>query len=152
MRVKAGLVVAIDIGEGLVGYGRVIDPPLIEFFDRIDHADETRSSVDAFESAPILFRIDVMDSAIKSGRWTAIGTMRVEDRAPEIFFKKDTLTGSLSLYWEVRSTGEWFEVPASLEECAKLERAAVWSASHVEDRLRDHFHGRPNRWVESLRP
>lgn len=27
----------------------------------------------------------------------------------------------------------------------------VWSPEHVEDRLRDHFAGRPNKWEESLR-
>jgi hypothetical protein len=27
----------------------------------------------------------------------------------------------------------------------------VWAAEHVEDRLRDHYAGRPNQWVESLR-
>jgi len=32
-----------------------------------------------------------------------------------------------------------------------LERAAVWGPSHVEDRLRDHYAGRKNKWVESLR-
>ena len=28
--------------------------------------------------------------------------------------------------------------------------AAVWDPQHVEDRLRDHFAGLPNKWVQSL--
>lgn len=48
-------------------------------------------------------------------------------------------------------TGESVENPATPEECAVLERAAVWDPGHVEDRLRDHFAGQSNKWVESLR-
>ena len=33
-----------------------------------------------------------------------------------------------------------------------LFRLAVWEPAHVEDRLRDHYAGAPNKWVESLRP
>jgi len=40
---------------------------------------------------------------------------------------------------------------ASRAECEGLERCAVWEPEHVEDRLRDHFAGKPNVWVESLR-
>lgn len=152
MRIKAGMVVAIDLGDGLVAYGRVVDPPLFEFFDRFESSDSATPNVELNDGSPVLFRIWVMDSALKSGRWKVIGTSPIRERPHEYFFKKDTLTGRLTRYWEDRSTGEYFEVPASLEECSKLERAAVWDASHVEDRLRDHVYGRPNRWVDSLRP
>lgn len=43
------------------------------------------------------------------------------------------------------------EEPASRQELEGLEVAAVWDPEHVEDRLRDHFSGRPNKWVESIR-
>jgi hypothetical protein len=48
-------------------------------------------------------------------------------------------------------SGNFGEIPASLEECEYLEVAAVWDGHHVEDRLRDHFDGRPSEWVESMR-
>jgi hypothetical protein len=34
--------------------------------------------------------------------------------------------------------------PAAPEECVGLEGVAVWDPTHVEDRLRDHYAGRPN--------
>jgi hypothetical protein len=40
--------------------------------------------------------------------------------------------------------------PSKKEDCIGLERAAVWEASHVEDRILDHFEGRENKWVKSL--
>jgi len=37
------------------------------------------------------------------------------------------------------------------KESQGLEAAAVWEPEHIEDRLRDHFDGKPNKWLESLR-
>ncbi|HEY0158466.1 MAG TPA: hypothetical protein VGF28_14380 [Thermoanaerobaculia bacterium] len=88
-----------------------------------------------------------MNRAITSGRWKVLGHVPLDEplqREPA-FFKQDPLSGELTLY---RSGTEY---PASAEECQELERAAVWDPEHVEDRLRDHFDGRSNRWVESLR-
>jgi len=39
----------------------------------------------------------------------------------------------------------------SRTEADELEQAAVWSPNHIEDRLRDHFAGVPNQWVEIMR-
>jgi hypothetical protein len=66
------------------------------------------------------------------------------------FFKQDPISGELSIYWEEWRDGSWHEEPATLDECAELERAAVWDPVHVEGRLRDHFAGTPNTWAASL--
>jgi len=73
-----------------------------------------------------------------------------ESRTEPFFYKQDAITGRLALYHSTFASTNW-ERPASREECAGLEAAAVWEPEHVEDRLRDHFAGRPNKWVESLR-
>ncbi|GGM57342.1 hypothetical protein GCM10011608_47820 [Micromonospora sonchi] len=36
------------------------------------------------------------------------------------------------------------------EDCVGLERAAVWDAAHIEERLRDQHAGRPNPHLEHL--
>ena len=41
--------------------------------------------------------------------------------------------------------------PATKEECIGLECAAVWDPTHAEDRIRDHYLGRKNKWLESLK-
>jgi hypothetical protein len=94
-----------------------------------------------------------MNHAVTRGRWQVIGSVPLsqEERSVPIrFFKQDALTGDLTIYWEGPEPGEVHEVPATREECMGLERAAVWEPEHVEDRLRDHFAGRPNKWLESL--
>jgi hypothetical protein len=40
--------------------------------------------------------------------------------------------------------------PAKRKECVGLECCAVWDPEHVEDRLKDHFAGIPNKWVQSM--
>ena len=96
----------------------------------------------------------VMDNAFKpSSAWRSIGKLPLrESESPNSrFAKQDALTGALSIYWEDTAAGTWHEEAATLEECAGLETAAVWSANHIEDRLRDHFAGQPNKWVASMR-
>lgn len=43
------------------------------------------------------------------------------------------------------------ETPATKTEAKGLERAAVWDPEHIQDRLRDHYMGRLNKWVKLLR-
>ena len=73
-----------------------------------------------------------------------------EARREEVFFKQDALSGVLLVY-SVGAMGST-ERPARPEEAAGLERAAVWSAEHVEDRLRDHFDGVPNKPRQTFNP
>jgi hypothetical protein len=61
-------------------------------------------------------------------------------------FKKDPITGALSAYINDA------ESPASREEVANMERAAVWEAEHIVDRLADQLAGRSNECLESLKP
>lgn len=36
-------------------------------------------------------------------------------------------------------------------DCLHFEPMAVWEATHVEDRIRDHYLGRNNRWLQMLK-
>jgi hypothetical protein len=87
-----------------------------------------------------------------STSWTLLDVIPLNEREEmEVYrsFKQDALTGALSIYWEAPD-GSWGEERADFERCVGLERAAVWDPEHVEDRLRDHRAGVPNKWVESL--
>jgi hypothetical protein len=153
IKLVAGSVVAIDLGAREMSFARALTPPLFEFFDRRADADES-PDLEAIVSSPALFRINVMSYAVKSGRWPVLGVVPLsqdELSHKEVFFKQDAISGELSLYWEDHTTKQTFSKQASPEECAKLERASVWDPDHAEDRLRDHYAGRPNKWVESLR-
>jgi hypothetical protein len=90
-----------------------------------------------------------MDYAVKSGRWPIIGWAPLEPRLlfPLRFFIQDKISGRFSVYHENGTI-----VPASRAEVEGLEPAAAWDPEHVEDRLRDHFAGAKNIWLESMRP
>lgn len=141
-----GDVVRIDLGDGTHTYAQILHEPLVAFFDIIRTDQE--AALDEIIAHKVLFKIWVMNRAVTSGRWPVVGHAEVPSELAkrQWFCKQDPI----DLRKLVRhSDGE--ELPATFEECEKLERAAVWSAEHVEDRLRDHWAGRPNKWVESLK-
>ena len=138
-----GSVFEVTLDDGALAYGIVVDFPLVAFFD-LRASD--RPSLEDVISSEVLFRIWIMRSALGKSGWPVIGCASVPSHltATPTFYKFDLIARKFSLY----SNGT--ETPATREQCLPLECASVWSASHVEARLADHFAGRPNRWVESL--
>jgi len=145
----SGDVVCIDLANGLNAFARVLYGPLIAFYDIVD---ESIPGLTAITSSTVLFKLPVMVDALESGRWPIVGSKRLEEGLlkPVAMFKQDALNKSLSLYIE-HPDGNHEERLATWEECEGLERAAVWSPEHIEDRLRDQFAGLKNQWVESLK-
>lgn len=140
---QVGSVFAVPLA-GQMAFGRLLADPLMAFYDLT--ASET-PEIDTIIRSPVAFVIWVDNASLRSGRWPVLGARPLEEnlQRPFRFFKKDPLNKSLSIYVDGQ------EIPATYEECKKLERAAVWSVTHVEDRLLDHFAGLPNTWVESLK-
>jgi hypothetical protein len=143
-RGKVGDVVKIDIGNGNFGYGRVLPEPLMAFYDIQSTEPLVMEEVIKY---PILFLVSVMYRAVKSERWEIIGDRPLEDslKVKPRFFVHDMLSKEFSIYYEGNIT------PASREKCIGLERAAVWEAAHVENRLRNHFAGVPDPMTERLK-
>jgi hypothetical protein len=146
-RQKIGDIVAIPLGDGTFGFGRILKSPLVAFYDL------RRSEIPALEDilhAHVSFIIFVMKRAKSDGKWQIIGNAPLEDSllADPIFFKKDPISGSYSTY----QSDSGIFLPATKEQCEGLECTAAWDACHIVDRLIDHFAGRPNQWVESMRP
>lgn len=146
-RRRIGDVVAIALKDGSFAFGRVLMEPLMAFYALRAERIPTLTDI---VSSNIAFKVCVMNYAITHGDWPVLGNIPLEKSltAEPLFFKRDSITGALSIYRD--STGE--EVPATAEECAGLECAAVWEPEHVLDRLEDFFAGRPNKWVKSLAP
>lgn len=138
-----GSVFEVTLDDGALAYGIVVEFPLAAFFD-LRASD--RPSLEDILSSEVLFRIWIMRSALGKSGWPVIGFASVPPHltATPTFYKFDTIARKFSLY--LNGT----ETPASRDQCLPFECASVWSASHVEERLTDHFAGRPNRWVESL--
>jgi Immunity protein 26 len=144
----AGSVVAIPLSDSdQVGFGLVLEEPLMAFFDVSAKAGH-EPSLREIASYPVAFRIWVMNQPVVDGLWPVLGKMDVPEElavAPW-FFKQDPISGKIT----IGKTGSEERSPEP-GQLVGLERAAVWSAVHVVDRLRDHLANRPNKWVESMR-
>lgn len=153
VRRKPGQFVEIDLGDGSAAVGRVLAEPVMAFYGRRFRRGQNWDLEEIAREA-IAFRIPVMNHAVTSGQWRVIGAAPLSEELKEIpeFFRQDAVTGDLFIYQEIPELAPTYERPADLSECLHLERAAVWEPSHVEDRLRDLFADKPNRWREDLRP
>jgi hypothetical protein len=143
--------VEIDLHDGAKAYGRVLEEPLVAFYATRTLDGEATPSLAEIAGWPVAFKIWVMNYAVTKGRWKVIGTLPLSPdlQAKPDFFKRDVMSGRLTIHDD--NAPPHYERPATLAECEHLECAAVWEPEHVEDRLRDYFAGRSNRWVESLR-
>jgi hypothetical protein len=140
-----GDVIKIPLGDGTHSYGLILSGASYAFYDSRTSDD---LAIEQITKLPLLFVIAVMSSATKEGRWSKVGRVKDNDSLtiPPKFIQDPLRKESFSLY---ENSGEIRK--ATKEECLGLERAAVWDPEHVEDRLRDHYAGRVNKWVELLR-
>lgn len=143
-RGKIGDVVKVDLAHGIFGYGRVLPEPLMAFYDLRSTEPLTVTEI---VGSPVLFLVSVMYRAIKSEQWEVIGNCPLEERLTikPRFFMHDMFSKKYSIYFEGKI------IPAFREDCLGLERAAVWEAAHIEDRLRNHFAGVPDPTTQSLK-
>lgn len=142
---RVGDVVEIDLCDGFRAYARVLDEGSFAVYDC---RTETEFPLDDILRLPVLFEVAVMRWAVTKGRWKVIGTAPIESAhsVPAPKFIEDQLNKG---HFEIYEHGKIR--PASRAECIGLECMAVWDPEHVEDRIRDHFAGRTNKWVESLK-
>lgn len=146
-RWMCGAIVIVPLGEGYHSYAQMLTEPEYAFFDC---RTETVMPVEIVAALPVLFRLWVLRYAHSQGRWEKVGTASVaaQLQQPVLRFNQDPLRPQ-----DIRLTYDGCSGPlGSAADCERLECAAVWDPEHVEDRLRDHYAGVPNKWALSLRP
>ncbi|MDA7964690.1 hypothetical protein [Ruegeria sp.] len=147
-RWQVGALVEIPIGESCWAYGQLGE----EYFVAVlEGYFSERPTIENLIELPILFKSFVYRDVISRGYWLKVG--RLEPRSDVIKedyrFKQDQISGALSL-WHSDFAEQGWERPALLSECLGLERAAVWEASYVEDRIIATRDGHECKWVNSL--
>ena len=145
------MVFRIRLDEDSCGYGRQLPGGvLVQFYD-VRRPREAELDVSDLRHAGTAFRVWVADEAFgRRSTWEPVGVLpTTPDEEQEIHqtFKQDVTTGALTIYAGPVGGDEREERPARQDEVLDLERASVWHREHVEDRLRDHFAGRPCTWV-----
>lgn len=146
--ITIGSFIQLKLPCNLYAYGRIITKSNCAFYN-IFSETEIRD-IGMLERKPVLFIVAVYNNAVNSGRWLKIGTLPLGQEFEVLPYKfmQDILNPSKVSLYNTR-TGEI--TPSNMESCIGLEKAAVWEAEHIEERLCDHFHGRENEWVEELK-
>ena len=142
---KPGDILMISLAGDKFAYAHVSKKsPFIIFYDYFEDAPLQPEDI---VKLPIGFRVGVYDDVLQSGRWPKVGWMD----SPQLsvnppLFKQDSISGTLSIYHDDYADSG-YERLATLSEVTGLERAAVWDADHIEDRLLCHFTGKSCKWV-----
>jgi hypothetical protein len=144
-----GTVIRIPLDGGVHVYARQLEiSPFLAFYDcRTDIADPELAEI---VNSPVLFVLAADDLvAVKDGRWTIIGSVALAAAPVRIPLRFMQSIGNPSKLRVIDAYG--LITPATWDEVQGLERAAVWHAEHVIERLNDHYAGRPNIEVEQLK-
>lgn len=101
--------------------------------------------LEEIEKHPILCILGGSPDAMISGRWRIIGQKPLEPTllAPVKVFRHPQGSSYVDIYEE----GEF--KPYAGEDLTKMECLASWEPRHIEERLRNHFAGRPDPATES---
>ncbi len=108
------------------------------FFDYRTH--EPTSELAAIESNAVLFSQAIR--LFEEDTWADLSARPLEGEVakPVVKFMQDLADFRDCVIFD--STG--MERQVSPKECIGIEEAGVWDANHIEERLLDHFMGRPN--------
>jgi len=141
-----GDIVRIDFDADRHTYGVLLADPYVAVYD-LPGAGDLPDPADLLASR-ILFIVAVYDRALARD-WPVVGRVPPDSQLPAVpeFFMQDMFNPQSCKIIDVE--GNVRQVPP--EQCAGLERAAVWEAGHVAERIRDHYAGRPNPDLESMK-
>ena len=138
MRLEMGTFVRIPLEDGSFGYGRILKRPYMAFYKY--QTSEPSSDLDEIARQPVLFNQAVR--LFSDDGWVKLGVRPLEGEVarPVVRFMQD-----LADYRDcVIFDNAGMERNVTPEECVGIERAAVWDAPHIAERLLDTFMGRPN--------
>ena len=146
-RRKVGMVFRVPLGEDLYGYGQIANETEEIFFDYVDNAKNV--NIGNLLNHKVIFKIVVQNGPLHDGIWEVLGLYPVVEQNAT---RKDRFNYDFMKERYVIVKEDMTEVPSTPEEIRKLglECFAAWHYTNVEDRLRDHFAGRKNYWIESF--
>lgn len=148
-QITEGAVLEINIENQYYVYSQILSKGLgYAFFDF--KTKEKLKDLNILQNSQVLFIVMVYSDIITKGVWLKVGKLPIRNDLlvlPMKYIQDNLNPDKFELYNP--NTGEINK--ATREECEGLECAAVWEANHVEDRIRDHYLGVPNIWLESLK-
>src|SRR5262249_5691470 len=140
-----GAVVKIPFDGKWFTYGQILDDAEVVVFDA---RSDCELPIEEITKRSMICRVAMSYHAITKGRWLKVGKAPINEvlKTPVPRYIQDILRpDQFNIYCDGKIR------PAAREECIGLEHAAVWEPEHVEERIRDHYSGKQNRWVDVLR-
>ena len=148
-RITEGAILEINIENQYYVYAQILKKGHgCAFFDY--QTKDRLTDISSLKTASVLFIVAVYNDIITQGHWLKVGKLPIREDLSilPMQFIQDTLNSEkYSLYNP--NTGEI--TPTAKDKVVGLERAAVWDAHHVEDRIRDYYLGVPNAICERLK-
>lgn len=144
-RITIGAILEINIENNYYVYAQILGNANYAFFDY-----RTTSQLKDFTvlfDKPVLFIASVYNDIITQGHWLKVGNLELRNdfKVLPMKFIQDALNpDSFELYDP--NTGE--SKPSTKEQIKGLERAAVWEANHIVDRIRDYYNEVPCVWLQ----
>lgn len=141
---KEGDVLAIPLGDGSYGFGQICHSKSYAYFDL---RSEVLPEIQDVVSCPVLFRVSMVQDAIKNGGWIILGNAPLKGglAEPGTFWTQAVGCNDVNIF-----RNNVF-IPAARDDVAGLELLAWWYEHHIVERLLDHFAGRPNKTAEFFR-
>ncbi len=146
-KVTIGAILEIKIENSYYVYAQILDGGYV-FFDF--KTGDRLKDYNILNSVSKLFILGVYKEVITKGIWIKVATLPIRDSLkviPMQYIQDIHNPNKFSLYDP--KTGDITE--STREACVGLERCAVWTSNHVEDRIRDYYLGVSNKWLELLK-
>jgi len=135
-KIKIGDVYAISLPHGKYAFGRTFEDASIAIYRHIGDTMEDIPKTEDYQ-----FIVGVYDDVLKSGQWPIVDSRPFkndDEQWPPPSCIIDKISGEYFIYdkGQIR--------PSSKTECEGLEKAAVWAAGHIIDRImgEDKWHRR----------
>jgi hypothetical protein len=141
--IELGTIFEIDLGSMGRAYAVRCAGNDVAFFDYLSHEAPLP---ELLATKKILFRFNVAYDELVSGRWPIVGHMTLIETLAQAAAYWNQPVGSNDIF--LYRNGKF--QPATREDVRGLEPLITWFQSHSEERLRDHFEGRPNKTIEYL--
>ena len=146
-REKIGMVFQIDLKEGTYGYGQIATDTRYVFFDHQDPYGQLTPPEIIIEKS-VIFNATLDRYVLKMGLWPILGVWPVKPEN-QIFLPSFGYNPFKRRYWIFQNgVGE---IPCTVEETYGRELLASCEHGIIEQRLRDHFAGRPCYFIEEAR-
>lgn len=143
-----GAIIEIDLMDGTFTYAQLLESPKIQFYNIKRSRLEECPSFDKILESSKIFQLSVYPEAVRS-EWLRLGKV-CYDSEKNVYPSKytiDSITDAITIW---KAGGGTY--PGTIEDIKGLEYLAVWEYGAVEQRLRDHFAGRPCWYMESDKP